>query len=115
MLLGITRFTKQHDIFALARIGQKKNEFLDENGKSLEAEIFRAVYRYEQLNYLLSRLGEDIEKAKIPFIPLKDSIIRKYYLQPWMGTGYDIDILLDNSNIGLGGESSMQQQLCPSR
>jgi hypothetical protein len=53
-----------------------------------------AVYRYEQIQYELEQICEALETAKIPFIPLKGSVIRQYYPEAWMRTSCDIDILV---------------------
>ena len=52
------------------------------------------VYRYEKINYELNRLCETLNEVKIPFIPLKGSVIRQYYPEPWMRTSCDIDVLV---------------------
>ena len=94
MLPSIVASAKQHDILHLLVLGLKKNGLLTENEKSLHNQIFQAVYRYEQLQYELDSLCEALEKAKIPFLPLKGSVLRKYYPEPWMRTSCDIDILV---------------------
>ena len=53
-----------------------------------------AVYRYEKINYELGRLRKVLNEAKIPFIPLKGSVLRRYYPEPWMRTSCDIDVLV---------------------
>ena len=52
------------------------------------------VYRYETLAYELEELRRVFNDAKIPFIPLKGSVIRKYYPEPWQRTSCDIDVLV---------------------
>ena len=94
MLPSIVATAKQHDILHLLVLGLKKNGLLTENEKSLHNQIFQAVYRYEQLQYELDSLCEALEKAQIPFLPLKGSVLRKYYPEPWMRTSCDIDILV---------------------
>ena len=94
MLPSIVAAAKQHDILHLLVLGLKKNGLLTENEKSLHNQIFQAVYRYEQLQYELDSLCEALEKAQIPFLPLKGSVLRKYYPEPWMRTSCDIDILV---------------------
>lgn len=37
--------------------------------------------------------------AEIPFLPLKGSVIRKYYPEPWMRTSCDIDVLVHEKNL----------------
>ena len=90
---------KQHDIVHLLALGLKKNGLLNEDNKSLQNQIFQAVYRYEQLQYELDGLCEALEKAKIPFLPLKGSVLRKYYPEPWMRTSCDIDILVHSEDL----------------
>lgn len=53
ILFRIVKIAKKHDVLHLLVLGLKKNELLDENTKQLERELFKAVYRYEKLNYEL--------------------------------------------------------------
>ena len=99
MLPSIVAAAKQHDILHLLILGLKKNGLLTENEKSLHNQIFQAVYRYEQLQYELDSLCEALEKAQIPFLPLKGSVLRKYYPEPWMRTSCDIDMLVKEENL----------------
>ena len=73
-----------------ARVAKVKEKF--------DEQIFTAVYRYENINYELERLKETLEEGDIPFIPLKGSVIRKYYPEPWMRTSCDIDILTQDKD-----------------
>jgi len=67
--------------------------------EKFDGQLFTAVYRYEKINYELERLKETLEAAEIPFIPLKGSVIRKYYPEPWMRTSCDIDILVHEKDL----------------
>ncbi len=58
-----------------------------------------AVYRYEQLNFELQRVADLFEKAEIQFLPLKGSVLRHYYPEPWMRTSSDIDILVREADL----------------
>ena len=58
-----------------------------------------AIYRYAQLDYELERIRRTLEKAQIPFIPLKGSVLRQYYPEPWMRTSGDIDILVHEEDL----------------
>ncbi len=88
---------KKHDITPILVAG------LEQNGlpvvEKLEMEQIKAVYRHEQLKYALEQLCDALEAAKIPFIPLKGSVIRQYYRLPWMRTSCDIDILLHEEDL----------------
>lgn len=79
----------KHDLAHLIALGLKQNKLPFSNRA-----IFNAVYRYEQLNYEYGKLCDAFEAAKIPFMPLKGSVLRKYYPEEWMRTSCDIDILV---------------------
>ena len=90
---------RRHDVAHLLALGLKKNDLLDENDRQIETEIFRAVYRYEQLNYEMNALCAALEAAQIPFLPLKGAVIRSIYPEPWMRTSCDIDILVHSEDL----------------
>lgn len=54
----------------------------------------QAIFRYMRLDLAYAQICDAMEKAKIPFIPLKGSVLRTYYPEPWMRTSCDIDILV---------------------
>ncbi len=102
ILSPLFSLAKKHDMAHLAAVALEKNSLLDKNNSLAQAflqEQMKAVYRYEQLNYELNELCETLENAKIPFIPLKGSVIRKYYPEPWMRTSCDIDILIKEDDL----------------
>lgn len=94
MLPEILSLAQKHDVIHLIVFALKKNGLLDEGNKNLESKILLAVYRLEKLNYELTKLCETLEQAEIPFIPLKGSVLRRYYPEPWMRTSCDIDVLV---------------------
>ena len=53
-----------------------------------------AIYSYEGLNYELQQLSKLFDEAKISFLPLKGSVLRDYYPEPWMRSSCDIDVLV---------------------
>ena len=57
-----------------------------------------AVYRYENINFTLDKVCSLLENSKISFIPLKGSVIRRYYPEGWMRTSTDIDILVHSDD-----------------
>ena len=94
---------KKHDVAHLVSYAVLKNDLID---KENDAEIYAnykqeqilAVYRYERINYALNEICTALEQAEIEFIPLKGSVIRDYYPEPWMRTSCDIDILVHESD-----------------
>ena len=66
----------------------------DETSRKLKSISMQAIYRYVQLSYELGQSCRVLEETKIPFIPLKGSVLRAYYPEPWMRTSCDIDVLV---------------------
>ena len=58
-----------------------------------------AVFRMRRLIDELSRLSNFLEKEKIDHIPLKGSVLRNFYPEPWMRTSCDIDILVKKEDL----------------
>ena len=108
MLLALFKLSKRHDLAHLIAEALDKNGLLPdgtEAKKRFLQERNMAVYRYEQMQYEFEQICETLKKAKIPFIPLKGSVIRAFYPEPWMRTSCDIDILVDKSNLEQAKES----------
>ncbi len=94
MLPELKIIASKHDVFHLIVYALKKNSLLEGENNGIENEIINAVFRYESINYDLDKLCRLLETGGIPFIPLKGSVLREYYVQPWMRTSCDIDILV---------------------
>ena len=99
MLPEIMSLAQKHDVIHLIVFALKKNGLLDEGNKNLESKMLIAVYRLEKLNYELTKLCAALEQAEIPFIPLKGSVLRQYYPEPWMRTSCDIDVLVHEEDL----------------
>ena len=99
MLPEMTALARYHDLTHLLAFGLKNNGLLTSEDGNFENEIFRAVFRYEQLNYELTRICGAFEKAQVPFIPLKGSVLRRHYPEPWMRTSCDIDVLVREEDL----------------
>lgn len=93
--------SKSHDLAGIVGDVLIKNNLAanDEIKKKFQSEIMLAVYRYENINYELDMLRKILNEAKIPFVPLKGSVIREYYPEPWMRTSCDIDILVPEDKL----------------
>ena len=99
ILPEITSLAQKHDVIHLIVFALKKNGLLDESNRKLESKLLIAIYRLEKLNYELTKLCETLEQAEIPFIPLKGSVLRQYYPEPWMRTSCDIDVLVHKKDL----------------
>lgn len=97
-LRELMKIASAHDVGHLFALGIKQNELVADN-PDIEKSILKAVYRYERINYEYEMLCRSLEKAQIPFVPLKGSVIRAYYPEPWMRTSCDIDILVQHKDL----------------
>lgn len=99
LLKQFMALAQKHDVLNLLAIGLKNNDLLGASQEKLNNEIFKAVYRCENQNYELEKISDVFKEAQIPFIPLKGSVVRKLYPEPWMRTSCDIDILIHKEDI----------------
>ena len=100
-LLQMYKLAKSHDLAHLVGDALIKNGLIanEEIKAKFQQQILLAVCRYEQLQYELTRLKATLNEAAIPFIPLKGSVIRQYYPEPWMRTSCDIDVLVKEADV----------------
>lgn len=99
MLQDLLKLSAKHDVIHLLAFGLKLNELIPPDHAEIEKHIFKAVYRYERLRYEYENLCDALEKAQISFLPLKGSVIRRYYPEAWMRTSCDIDILVHEEDV----------------
>ena len=100
-LTRLYKLSKSHDLAHLVGSALSKNKIpLNAEIKAkFDKQMLLAVYRYEKLQYELNVLREAFNAHEIVFIPLKGSVIRAYYPEPWMRTSCDIDILVDEAEV----------------
>ncbi len=98
-LHNLFKLASGHDLAHLLAYGLKINGLISSEDKDVEKYIFKAVYRHERTLFEYKNLCDALENAKISFLPLKGSVIRQYYPQPWMRTSCDIDILVQEKDI----------------
>lgn len=95
------KISKKHDIAHLVGTALDKAGLLSGSdvSKKFAKQQFISVYRYENLKYELDRICATLEEANIPYIPLKGSVIRDLYPEPWMRTSCDIDVLVHEEDL----------------
>ncbi len=100
-LVNLYKLSKSHDLAHLVGDALIKNDLIGDGEikAKFQNQMMLAVYRYEKINYELGRLRKVLNEVKIPFIPLKGSVIRQYYPEPWMRTSCDIDVLVHESDL----------------
>lgn len=103
--------SKSHDLAhlvgsALDKIGALSN---GEIAEKFRKQTFMAVYRHERTRYELEQISAVLEAAQIPFMPLKGSLIRRYYPEPWMRTSCDIDVLVHEEDLDRAVNALVEQ------
>jgi len=101
LLPPLYALSKAHDMahvvaHALAHYGLLGT---DEVSLKFQKQQMLAIYRYQRLAYELERLCDELERAQIPFLPLKGAVIRPLYPEPWLRTSCDIDVLVHEADL----------------
>ena len=58
-----------------------------------------ALYRHSLFIYEETRIAATLDKAGIPYIFLKGSVLRRLYPEPWLRTSSDVDVLVPRGRI----------------
>lgn len=94
--------SKKHDLaHALA------NALINNGLLGVESPIYRhyakeqmlSLFRYENQTHELEKIRSVLTENDVPFIPLKGAVIRKYYKDPSLRTGCDIDVLVKREDL----------------
>ena len=99
---ALYQLAKKHDMAHLLCAALERCSLLpkdDEVTAKLQKQQMLAVYRYQRFQYELQQLCCLLEEAAIAFIPLKGSVLRRFYPEPWMRTSCDIDILVKPTDL----------------
>lgn len=98
---AIYELAKKHALAHLIGYAARTADLLPEGEltDTMKRDQIAAVYRYESIRHELEQLCRVLEQAEIPFAPLKGSVLRQYYPEPWMRTSCDIDVLLHESDL----------------
>lgn len=102
ILQEIYHISQQQDIQHLVFQGLYNNGLIDDSSelyKKFLNKRMSLLLKSEQQKFELDRIKSLFEKLQVPFIPLKGSVLRKYYPEEWMRTSCDIDILIKPENI----------------
>ena len=100
-LSRLYELSKFHDLSHL--IGACIDPFMltghEEIIAKLKKAYFAAIYRYRGIEHELRKIKALFNDEGIAHIPLKGSIIRGYYPEPWMRTSCDVDILVKEEEV----------------
>lgn len=87
---------KKHDLIPLigSQLLEESTSLSQEEKDGIREAVCACICHYERMNYDLQWLADILEEGGIPHIPLKGSVMRNYYCDPWLRTCADIDILI---------------------
>ena len=109
-LEAVYTLAKRHDLAHLVAHALEGLDIPDcEVLTKLKNAKMRAIYRYARMDLELEHLRQILEGAQIPFIPLKGSVLRQYYPEPWMRTSGDIDVLVKEADFDRAVETLQKQ------
>ena len=97
LIEDVISLAKKQDVLSLICHGINKN-----NGhlpSQAKRDLIKEIYNYSQNEYLLKKAKDILNKAKIPYMPLKGVIIKDLYPDPWMRNSCDVDILIHERDI----------------
>ena len=113
LLPALYKLSKSHDMVHLVADALDKNGLLPDGTEAKKRFLQQrsmAIYRYEQINYELEEICRVLAEEEIEHIPLKGSVIRQYYPEPWMRTSCDIDLLVRTEKVDKAA-SLLQEKL----
>lgn len=107
LLQKVFSLSKAHDVAHLvsAELISQNAIKSDKIKDMFKRQQFIALYRYERLNNELSAACQVLEEADIPYMPLKGSVLRQYYPEPWMRTSSDIDVLVRERDVDAAADA----------
>ena len=95
MLESVYVLASKYDLAHLVGQGVSKLNLAEsETLNQCKNSAMQAFVRYGRMNYAYESVCGVLEAEQIPFIPLKGSVLREWYPEPWMRTSCDMDILV---------------------
>jgi len=95
----LMRLGKKQSILPIIWKGLKHQSIHEEKLKTFDIALMEDIRDYVHKDHFYSRICEALRRAEIPFIPLKGSVIKDLYPEPWMRTSSDIDILVNEYDL----------------
>lgn len=100
LLSAVCQVANRHDLTHL--VGQAASKLglpdCEAIAKAKQAAML-ALMRYMRLDFDCENAYSLLEKAGIPFLPLKGAVMRAEYPEPWMRTSCDVDILVQEHQL----------------
>ena len=100
-LVAVYRLAKKHELAQLVSmfVRQGRVPLPAELAAKVQREELVSAYRNEQMKYAMEQISEILDRAEIPYVPLKGSVLRPYYPDEGMRTSCDIDVLIHEEDL----------------
>lgn len=100
MLMELYKLADLHDVAHLVGQTLDKLDLPESEGLTrCRNRMLQAVYRYVRQDFEYQQVCALLAEAEIPYIPLKGTLLRPYYPEPWMRTSCDTDILIHREDL----------------
>lgn len=100
LLEDVYTLAARHDLAHLVGQAVSKLELPEsETLTKCKMAAMAAFSRYIRLEHVYQQVCQALEDAQIPFLPLKGSVLRVYYPEPWMRTSCDVDVLVKEAQL----------------
>lgn len=102
VLESLYALSNHHDMAHIVGSALDAQALLPQDGevtKRFRKKQMLAIFRYHNIQNVFERVCAALEAANIRHVPLKGSVLRAYYPEPWMRTSCDIDILIDPESL----------------
>ncbi len=111
VLSALYSLSKRHDLAHIVAYSLYRNGLNgdDEIYSKFNQKSVVSIYRCMNMKYVLKEICNAFDEEKIPYIPLKGSVIRPYYPEECMRTSCDIDILIKEEKLDAAIDILMQK------
>lgn len=97
---------KRHDVAHIIASNLSKNKLL--SGSAAQAyttQLYSTVFRSEKQNNAFENVCKTLDEEKIPYIPLKGTVLRNLYPETWMRSSVDVDILVREQDLNTAADT----------
>lgn len=103
-IAAVYTLAKRHDMAHLLGHALNMIDYCNDGelSRKLHKQTMQAIYRCARQQNEFEQVARLFEEFKIPYIPLKGTVIRDWYPEPWMRTSTDIDILVRKEDLNAG-------------
>ena len=97
---AVFALAQKHDVAHLVGLALPNSSASEKQNCELFVQAqYKAVFRYERMNYERQKIYQLFEEQEISFLPLKGAVLGSLYPEPWHRTSCDMDILVAEESL----------------